>query len=445
MKSVRTYQQRGQTRSLVVLWTGLLLVTLFNLLLLADIDVPGDNPTIQQAIDAATFDVLMITTSLLQKDPGFDEMIHEYQSILEITENLTAVYIELDSEECLSDYGVKVENTGDWMEIREVLEVIIGATNASYVIILGGISVIPRPSLEIYCPEETPQTIPSDVWYVDLDADQIVDEGLSISRFPDLFHNSSALVVALQNAVFLHSCGGYTLDREVRFMIGEYETPPYGVCEECTFQAEFFDLLSTSDYIEFVGHGTPTGIYSNSLEPKFTIDYMDSIDLRTYNPVILSLGPCQTGVLWADSPTLSYEFLKAGAAAFVGRTTTVGYNLGDFVEDMEGGMRIGDALFQGMRMVVLTSGCKYIYCSHHFCLYGDPTLKLRDGLPAGLIVYVDYSVPPGGTGYDVDPFSSLHEALGQMCIPRTIRMMPGSTVITETIVIDVPVRLEKAQ
>jgi len=247
--------------------------------------------------------------------------------------------------------------------------------------ILGGPLVVPRPVTNACCNDgEDPVTVPSDAWYIDFDNDQIVDEGLCISRLPDLSYNSSAVIDALQTAIELHNEGGYTLDNNVRFTMYDYTTPPYGVCDDCEQMDAFFVLMSTKDNILFAGHGSPTAIYSNDLVLKFSIDYIDSINLQDYHPVIIAYSPCSAGGLFPNSSTLSYEFMKAGAAAYLGRTTTQGvptYVATNFPINIEGGTRIGPALFQTMRQTVLDYGDTFKASAGHICLYGDPTLRRR--------------------------------------------------------------------
>jgi hypothetical protein len=334
----------------------------------------------EAACTGNNIDVLMISTSLLQKDPDWLETLNEYKSVLEATENLCAEYIEVDSEECFAAYGIKVYNPGDWEEIQDVIESIVEATQASYIMLLGGVAVIPTPSVDILCFPEDPIRVPSDGWYVDLDRDQIVDEGLSIGRLPDLGYGSSAVTAYLQNAAALHNDGGVSLDAEVWFGLGDYKAPPYGVCDACILEQQFYDLMSTSNYIFFTGHGTATGFYNNALEPIFTVDYMNSINLQTLHPVIIGYYSCYTGVLERGTPTLSYAFLNAGAAAFLGRTTVQGVPntvAEAFPADIEEGMRIGPALFGAMRDAALMPGCTLKASAGHLCLYGDPTLRRR--------------------------------------------------------------------
>lgn len=343
---------------------------------------PIPTPTLAPSIppQSGPCDILMITTGLLRTSAELKAALGEYRDAVEATEGLVARYVELDSAECLRDYGVQVTNPADWQEIRETLRVILRTTGASYVMILGGTAVVPRPQVDACCEGESSVTVPSDAWYIDLDGDGIVDEGVSISRLPDLSHDSSAVVAGLQTATALHNAGGFTLDAEVRFTMNDCTTPPYGVCETCAQQAEFFDLVSANDLIVFAGHGSPIGIHSNDGAPKFTINFMDSVDLQAHHPVILTYYCCNTGVLWADEPTLSYEFIRGGAAAFVARTTTLGVptHVADtFPEEIKGGARIGDALFTAMREAVLEYGGTFKAPAGHICLYGDPTLRRR--------------------------------------------------------------------
>lgn len=332
-------------------------------------------------VEKGRVDVLMITTSLLEKEPGFEQVVSQYKRVLEATESLIVDYVELDSEACLDAYDVKVDDTENWGKIRNALEKILGVTGASYVMILGGELVVPRPSAQACCDDASvPIQIAGDAWYVDFNRDQIVDEGFSISRFPDLLYASSAVVAGLQTAITLHTAGGYTLDNEARFTMDYYTTPPYGVCDTCTEMEEFLGLISTSDYIYFTGHGSPTSIHSWDSVPKFSIDYMDLVDLQAHHPVIIAFFPCYAGGLYPDRSTLSYEFMKAGAAAYVARTTSQGipnHVASAFPDGIEGGMRIGDALFQAMRNACLEFGDAFKASAGQICLYGDPTLRRR--------------------------------------------------------------------
>ncbi len=333
--------------------------------------------------EQGTVDLLIITTSAIVKTPDFEDTVNQYLSVLAATDGLSAAYIELDSDECFDTYGVKVTGEWDyftyWPEIRDVLQEIIGITHSSYIMILGGPLVIPRPVDDACCyDQDNDLGVPSDAWYVDFDNDQIVDEGLSIGRLPDVSYDSSAVVSGLQTAIELHTAGGYTLGSEAVFSMYGYTTPPYGAC--CTESEAFFTLMSTSDYIRFAGHGSPEEIESNSFQLKISISEMDSIDLQSNHPVIVAYSPCYAGTIYNNGSTLAYEFMKRGAAAYLARTTTYGipaYVGDNFPSAIEGGMRIGPALFQSMRQAVLDQGDTFKDNAGQINLYGDPTLRLR--------------------------------------------------------------------
>ncbi len=331
-------------------------------------------------------DLLIITTSELIKTPDFENTVDQYISVLAATEDLSAVYIELDSAECLDTYGVQVTGEWDywtyWPEIKDALRAIIETTQSSYIMILGGSRVIPRPTDEACCNSQGNEIyVSSDAWYVDFDNDQIVDEGLSIGRLPDVSYDSSAVVDGLQTAIELHNEGGYSLTNEVVFSMYEYTTPPYGAC--CTEREAFFDLMETSDYIRFAGHGSPEEIESNTgSRRKISVTDMEdeNLNFQGNHPVIIAYYPCSAGGIYLDGATLGYEFIKRGAAAYIARTSAEGIPTSldnSFPGAIEGGMRIGPALFHSMRQAVFDQGETSKDNAGQINLYGDPTLKLR--------------------------------------------------------------------
>jgi hypothetical protein len=303
------------------------------------------------------------------------------------TEGLVAEYVEIDSDECLSRYGVKVTNPGNWEEIRSVISQISTLTGARDFVILGGKRVFPRPFTDVSAvmsegrdQNSSVELIISDAWYVDFNNDRIVDNGYVVSRFPDLGYECNAVERGLQTAIELHTAGGFTLDRTVRFSINDYTTPPYGVCSACSLRSEFFELVSNSDYVIFTGHGTRTSFFNNNYEAIFTVHYMGSVNLQTFHPVVIGYFSCNTGQLDLDSPTFSSEFSKNGASAFVARTTTHGvpaHVANEFHAGIMSGERIGAALFRTMRETVLIWGDSFKAAAGHLVLYGDPTLLRR--------------------------------------------------------------------
>jgi hypothetical protein len=356
---------------------------------------------------ALSADVLLITVGNDFEDPFVKPTVEEYMAVLRFREGLTSAYIRLDSEECLATYGTRVYPPGGyyfWESIRDALREIVRQTGASYILILGGRQNVPVPERDFPCPDAPPSyacetmyrlmhygrpydgtvTVPGDAWYIDFDGDDIIDEGLAIG--PGAHGDTRGVEIALQTATALHNAGGYALDAPVCFSSAEgcYDLPPYGACPSCA-RDEFFGLMSTSDFITLAGHGTCRGFFDDSLDLIFHVHNMDSVNLHVRHPVIIGYYSCTTGLLVdpehvSEEVTLATEFLRGGAAAFVGRTTTLGttHPIADyFPEDIEGGMRIGDALFRRMRESVLTGGDTFKAGAGQHCLYGDPTLRRR--------------------------------------------------------------------
>ncbi len=336
-------------------------------------------------------DVLLVTSTLLQKTPAFTNAVDAYKTILLETEGLVAEYVEVDSDACLTRFGIKAENPYSWIEVQDVIGHISGLTGARYFLLLGDPTVVPRPVADTGTEADgfSPSplvTIVTDAWYVDFNADRIVDAGYAVSRMPGLGTRCDAITDALETASELHLAGGFTLDHEVRFTSTDYTTPPWGVCGPCGDKSRFFALVSSSDYLMFAGHGDPYGFYNNSYQPIFKVQYIDSLDLRTHHPVIIGYFSCNTGLLYPGTPTLGYEFSRTGAGAFVARTSTLGvpvYVADNFPPAIMEGERIGDALFRTMRQTVLIYGGSFKGAAGHLVLYGDPTLRRRVPAPSG--------------------------------------------------------------
>ena len=85
-----------------------------------------------------------------------------------------------------------------------------------------------------------------------------------------------------------------------------------------------FDLLSASDYIFFMGHGSPQSFSTNEHIAKFNLENVADVDFQEDHPLISGYFSCNTRLLHAEGPSFSTEFLRAGAAAFFARTTEEG-------------------------------------------------------------------------------------------------------------------------
>ncbi len=361
-------------------------------------------------MNARTTTVLLVTTSLLSTNAELEEAVARYAEVVSRKDGLSASYIVLDSADCRAAYGVRLSDPHSWEEIRNVLQAITDETGPCYIILLGGPSVLPVP--QVVNVDAGPWYLPADGWYIDFDGNGVVDGGFAVSRMPDINSDSSAVAAALESASDIHEAGGFGMIPEMLLStrcwyappigLGDacrddaptcgrcYATPPYGVCDECDRRAELFNLMSASDYIFIMGHGSPLSFSTNERLPIFNLENVADVDLSGH-PLISGWVSCNTGQLYNDRPSFATEFLRAGAAAFLARTTDRGtpvyfadkfesYLKGD---NPSGRYRLGDALNELMRVVILRKGDGERRETMQLCMYGDPTLKrVRFELPA---------------------------------------------------------------
>lgn len=354
--------------------------------------------------------VLLVTTSLLSRTAELDEAVSRYTEVVSRKDGLLAQFIVLDSEDCRAAYGARLSDPSSWEEIRGLLCSITDQTGPCYIILLGGPAVLPVP--DVVNIAGSPWYLPADGWYIDFDENGVVDEGFAISRMPDVGSDSSAVAAALQSAGDLHEAGGFGMIPEMLLStrcwaappagLGDacrddaptcgkcYATPPYGVCDECDRSDELFNLMSDSDYIFIMGHGSPVSFATNDHIPIFNLENVADVDLSGH-PLISGWVSCNTGQLYSDRPSFATEFLRAGAAAFLARTTDQGtpaYFADKFEpylkgESPSGRYRLGDALNELMRENVLRKGDGERRITMQLCMFGDPTLKrVRFELPA---------------------------------------------------------------
>ncbi len=350
--------------------------------------------------------VLLASTSRLSSTPELEDAVSRFTDVLSHRDGFDVRYVVLDSEECQDIYGLRLDDPGNWQDTRQVLQTIAEQTGPCYIILLGGPDAIAMPATVNM--GGSYWYLPSDGWYIDFDEDGLVDGGYSISRMPDVSLQCSAVAAALNSAADLHEAGGYGIVPEMRLStqcwypepvgLGDacldddptcgscYATPPYGVCDECDRKEDLFRLISQSDYIFFMGHGSPESFSTNDRTPIFNVENISDVDLQSHHPIILGYFSCNTGLIYSDRPTFATELLRAGAGAFVARTTEEGTpsifadSFEDYLkgEDGSGSYRIGDALSELMRVTVLVKGNGERRSAMQLCMYGDPTLKKND-------------------------------------------------------------------
>ncbi len=349
------------------------------------------------------FDVLIFSMSNLDKGSDFDLALDNFIQVLDDTENLEAEYWELDSGDFESEFGVRVSDSQDYDEIQEVLEQVKNDRGVEYFIILGGLDVIPF-AVRFDVPDHQgvlSTTVRGDTWYIDFDDDLIPDEDLAIGRIPDYGTQSSAIISYLETATDLHQQGGFTLEDPAFITLcnGEddcYESPPY-----CAFpndfcscnETDFYQLLSSSDFILFTGHGSRISLVTTDHGCYiWQTSKIDEVDFSTHHPFISGYGPCHFGDLFyeADPGTLAeshaVEFLNAGASIFFANVDANGSIVwldNNFpFNAMSNGETVGKAFVESVRHAVLVdAGYGYPAAAYsivnQLVIYGDPTLYLR--------------------------------------------------------------------
>lgn len=330
-------------------------------------------------------DTLIITTSDLPRNENLQNAITNYiETVGDV--GLKANYIELDSEQTLTQFGLNV-NQKSIDNFTHTINQIVEDTDAKYVIFLGGEKEIPRPS-KFLSYDGTARYVPSDMWYFDQDDNNVIDEGISVGRMTYFSNDAREITSALQTSTKIHSQGGL----EILTMAGAggfagNSSPPYGICDTCTEQEQFITDFSGAEYLRFAGHGSPQGIYQGYGEfehnPIINTLTVSHLNLSDTNPLVTAFGPCNTGRL-ADYNTFATGLLENGATAFIGRTTTQGYPVifqEEFERGLKEGLPIGETLTNAIQYSV-ENGLPNLKglgeLSHQYQLYGDPSIIVLD-------------------------------------------------------------------
>jgi len=327
-------------------------------------------------------DTIIVTTSKIPKNPELQDAISDYARTLYQTNGLTTNYVELDSEECSAIFGVNSRNIGE----EKTLDTIIESTKPRYIILLGNEGIVPRPK-RIFNLDGKVKSVPSDSWYCDANKDNIIDDGISIGRIDNYTGQTDAIVVALKTATNIHDSGGLTIEKKVNAGMPRAN---YGICKECIEQDQFIYDASQTDLLSFTGHGSPSGFYQGQGPYEFRnillANDIKMLNLSKNNPLILAFGPCSTAADIPDSyvdglsARLPVEFLKAGAAGFIGNTVAEGYSTKfkhEFDISLKNGSTLGEALSNAARKTSLENP-ELIISTHQYQLYGDPSIKVVD-------------------------------------------------------------------
>jgi len=328
-------------------------------------------------------DITIVTTSIIPRSLELQDAIINYQETVFQINGFTTNYVELDSPECKTKFGVNALEMGE----ERTLDRIIETTGSKYIILLGDERTILRPERTFDLGRRGISPVPSDSWYCDANKDSIIDEGRSIGRIDDYTGSAEAIITGLQTATKLHKSNGLEIQNKVNA-----GTPRanYGICCGCTEQDKFINDISQTDLLSFAGHGDPSGFAQGYGEYEtrnilFAGD-IKLLNLQNHNPLVLAFGPCYAGANF-DRPDLdqilrrsSIEFIRAGATGFIGNTVAEGYSIKFkdlFDASLRNGSALGDALSNAARQTSLENP-DFIVTTHQYQLYGDPSVRVID-------------------------------------------------------------------
>ncbi|MFA5175862.1 MAG: C25 family cysteine peptidase [Candidatus Nanoarchaeia archaeon] len=360
-------------------------------------------------------DVLIVTVgSKLNKNNDYYNTLNEYQNVLE-SEGLTSSYVELDSKQVENLFSIQLVNSDDWNNVKEVLDKLIIKIQPKYLVILGGVDVIPMP------PAETTSEIPtipvSDDRYADIDFDGLPD--IAIGRIPTVAGSNSVdiIIKALNSAIKMHNkrefskviltdiclfpptCDGIEDVNKISMSIFNqncldnnrcYSAPPYCSGKTCTQKEKFYEELQKNDIINLNAHADPYGFSASTKEGWYDVLVSSELYKRpfTSNPTFSTIGchsstiDCEEeGCITEDGNV--YSFLMNGASIYVGNTR---YGMGgisanllsDYYINLKNGMTSGDAILKMKRDNLVNSMTDFENAViYEIQLYGDPTLKVE--------------------------------------------------------------------
>ena len=361
-------------------------------------------------------DVLIVTSSKLRTNKDYEKTLREYRKTI-LEEGLTSFYINVDSQKVQDIFNIQPANPSDWRSVKGVLDKIIYKVEPDYLLILGGVDIIPQPPAKT---EEEIPTIPvSDDRYVDIDLDGLPD--IAVGRIPNPSGGPiQPIINALKSSITLRkkstfskkiladtclfsppSCPGIKdINLLSNAIFGSdclkssdcYSAPPYCSGLGCNKKNEFYEYLLNTDIISLNAHGSPYSFAAKAYDGKwYTV--LDSKELYqkpfNANPILFSIA-CHGGTIDCEEYGCINEngnvfsFLNNGASIYIANTRygygggmTAGY-LSDFYKHLKSGKSVGDAMLEMKRYALKNSYTDFENAvTYELQLYGDPTIKLN--------------------------------------------------------------------
>ncbi len=243
----------------------------------------SDNTRICEPSQQIKADVLIVTSSKLKTSNEYEEVLKEYRKTI-LKEGLTSFYILIDSPKVQELFNIEPANPKDWRSVKKVLDKITCKVKPDYLLILGGVDIIPQP------PAKTEAEIPiiplSDDRYADIDLDGIpdiasgripIDDVKTITDYLDMLVGLHKKMNINDKLILGDACGGHNcflykdIDYVSDFVFGVkceqssncLKSPPY--CSgkgsppifpiPCENKNEMMKFIENSDFIFFGAHG----------------------------------------------------------------------------------------------------------------------------------------------------------------------------------------------
>jgi hypothetical protein len=300
------------------------------------------------------------------------------------------------------------------MSVKNVLDKIVYKLNSKYIIILGGLDIIPMASANVDCWSDAKVVLTDDL-YGDTNGNKIPE--IVVSRMPSNGKDSELIVKMLRSSILLHKSGGILTYKSIisgdtcgdppycdtiqgtnklsNLIIGRYCSsndyclwaPPYCSDSNCLERESFLRLLNASNIIAIEAHGSGFSFAAKDSGGNWhtVLTGEDILNIDVKNPFIfIAATPCFGGTIencGVYGKCTSISALERGAAIYIGNTHYGVFTLSvdvfeDFYKTLKSGRTIGDAFYFSKQKNLNGWGGCIRYASRVSQLYGDPTLKL---------------------------------------------------------------------